>query len=514
MRQFGVLLHITSLPSAYGIGDLGPAAHAFVKALGTAGARVWQFLPTTPTATFIGNSPYSSPSAFAGNPLFISPELLLEDGLLSRADLDCVGCGLGDGGPPGRVDFAKVTVHRAMLLRATFERNAHYLTDDAGFTAFRRRHEHWLLDYVRFVTLKEEHGGAAWFQWPEPYKRRAPKALEQWDQHAARAMLRESFSQYLFFRQWEELRIRAVEQKVALMGDVPIYVTHDSADVWASPQCYNLDAELEPINVAGVPPDYFSATGQRWGNPIYKWEALERDGFTWWKRRLAHNLLLCDIIRLDHFRGFCGYWEVPAEEKTAVNGRWKKAPARAFLDTLRASFDSLPIVAEDLGVITDDVREIMEAFELPGMHVLQFAFGGQEPAFNTAAPHLQTRRSVVYTGTHDNPPTRQWFAEAGEAERRAFLRYVGSRTDEAGAAGLLMRLAFASPADSCIIPLQDVLNLGAEARMNRPGLADGNWGWRLSRDLQPEDLSQLRELAEIYGRLPEKAPQETLPPEY
>ena len=516
MRCFGLLLHISSLPSACGIGDLGPAAHRFARILGESGAGIWQFLPTTPTSTFIGNSPYSSPSAFAGNPLFISPELLAADGLVSPADLECINrcaprvlaCN------PHRVDFTAVDEHRTHLLRAAFERNAHLLPHDAAFADFRRRHGHWLQDYTRFVTLKEEHGGAAWFQWPDTYKRRDQKALERWDAHAALAMQRESFIQYLFFRQWEGLRKVCAESKVKLMGDLPIYVTHDSADVWAAPQFYHLDADLAPITVAGVPPDYFSATGQRWGNPIYNWEALQQDDFTWWKRRVAHNLLLADILRLDHFRGLCGYWEVPASETTAVKGHWRKAPAEAFLRSLREYFGTLPFVAEDLGVITDDVREIMPAFGLPGMHVLQFAFAGNQPAFNTAAPHLHTANSAVYTGTHDNPPSRQWFAEAGHEERCNFLRYVGREAGEEEAAALLTRLAFASPADYCILPVQDALHMGAEARMNTPGLAAGNWEWRLPRELTAGDFAPLLQLARVYGRLPGEAPDMSLAPEY
>ncbi len=516
MRRFGLLLHISSLPSACGIGDLGPAAHAFVDLLAASGAKVWQFLPTTPTSVFIGNSPYSSPSAFAGNPLFISPEALAADGLVSSADIDCVNCCAPEAlhRPAERVNFAAVSRHREHLLRATFERNAHRLSDNHDFTAFYRRHEHWLLDYTRFVTLKEEHGGAAWFQWPEAYKRRDPKALERWDAHAAVGILREAFTQYLFFRQWESLRRHCRAAGVTLMGDVPIYVTHDSADVWAAPGFYRLDADLTPVTVAGVPPDYFSETGQRWGNPIYNWDALQRDGFTWWKRRIAHNLLLCDVIRLDHFRGFCGYWEIPAEEKTAVNGRWRKAPAEAFLRSLQEHFGSLPLVAEDLGVITDDVRETMRAFALPGMHVLQFAFSGDKPAYNTAIPHLHTPNSVVYTGTHDNPPTRQWFDRLGPDERRALLRYAGKNVEEDEAAALLSRLAFASPADLCVVPIQDALNLGAAARFNTPGLAAGNWEWRLNHLPSRDDLRTLRELAEIYGRLPDEAPDMGLPPDY
>ncbi|MDR0339280.1 MAG: 4-alpha-glucanotransferase, partial [Desulfovibrio sp.] len=312
MRRYGILLHISSLPSAYGIGDMGPAAHAFAAGLAEAGASVWQFLPLNPTSTFIGNSPYSSASAFAGNPLFISPDLLVSDGYLSRADLEtslrCLpGCGFGP--EIGRVDYELVSRHREHILSAAFERNCRRLAQDAAFQAFCRDHDAWVHDHALFVSLKEAHGGVSWVEWPDGLKLRDAEALAQWEDKASMAITREKFIQFLFFSQWMRLRAACNAKGISLLADVPIYVTHDSADVWTNPDYFNLDADMRPITVAGVPPDYFSETGQRWGNPVYCWDAMRRDGFAWWKKRLAHVLCLADAARLDHFRGFCGYWE-------------------------------------------------------------------------------------------------------------------------------------------------------------------------------------------------------------
>lgn len=505
MRRYGLLLHISSLPSAWGIGDIGPAAYAFAESMAAAGACVWQFLPLNPTSTFIGNSPYSSLSAFAGNPLFISPDLLARDGYLSFADLEtalnCLPRALS--ADPSRVDFSLVTAHREHLLCAAFERSCASLDRHEEFQRFCREQQHWLHDYARFVSLKEAHGGASWVAWPEPLRRRETRALAAWDREAATPMLREKFIQYLFFSQWLRLRRVCNNLGVSLLGDVPIYVTHDSVDVWASPDYFNLDEDMQPISVSGVPPDYFSATGQRWGTPVYRWDRLAEDGFMWWKQRLGHSLLLADMVRLDHFRGFCGYWDIPAEESTAVNGAWRPAPADALFTALRDHFGSLPFLAEDLGVITSDVRKTMRTFSLPGMHVLQFAFGGPEMAANPDIPHAHTRRSYVYTGTHDNATTRAWFQNSDVRERDNLNAYTGLSLTPDGAAVALTRLAFASVAECAIVPMQDALNLGPEGRMNVPGIADGNWSWRLTpQEAEPARLDWLREFARCYGRLP------------
>ncbi|MDR1360268.1 MAG: 4-alpha-glucanotransferase [Deltaproteobacteria bacterium] len=520
MRSFGILLHISSLPSAFGCGDLGPAAHAFARALGAAGAGLWQFLPLNPTSGINGHSPYSSPSAFAGNTLFISPEWLARDGYLAPEALEALP---RPDAPTSRerVNFEAALRHRTELMRLAYEHSRRRLENHADFKLFCREHDYWLHDYARFVTLKEEQGGNAWTDWPEDLRRRDPAALELWDAQAFSAMQREKFAQYLFFSQWRELRSACAREKVRLLADVPIYVTMDSADVWANAHLFNLDEDLRPVAVSGVPPDYFSATGQRWGSPLYRWDRLQQDGFLWWKRRLAHVLLLADLARLDHFRGFCGYWSIPAEEETAVKGVWKKAPGREFFQSIRDYFGGLPFVAENLGVITADVRKLMEDLALPGMHVLQFAFAGPDPAFNPAVPHRHTPCSVVYTGTHDNAPSRGWFSTAESGERKALLRYVGlsdprmETFPEEQACPLLTRLAFASVADAAVVPMQDALNLGLESRMNMPGITGGNWSWRMRpEEADPGRLAWLSDLAGIYGRLPAPAPEDEEKPLY
>lgn len=508
VRASGILLHVTSLPSAFGIGDLGPAAHAFARLLAGAGQTVWQFLPLTPTSTFIGNSPYSSPSAFAGNTLLVSPERLAEEGFVSWADVDAgaerfrdatYGLG-GPGGSGGPVHFEAVEVHRRVLLRAAWERNRHQLAMDTAYLRFCRGNAHWLDDYARFVVLKERFGGAAWPTWDEPFARRHRDALARLDSQEAAALDHVRFCQYLFFRQWYDLRAACTDLGVRLVGDVPIYVTHDSADVWANPGYFRLDADFAPTHVAGVPPDYFSATGQRWGNPVYDWDALRRDGFAWWVRRVAHNLRMADIVRLDHFRGFAGYWEIPAAEETAVNGRWVDAPGMELFGTLARRFTALPLIAEDLGVITADVRELKAAFGLPGMKVLQFGFGG-DPADNPDVPFRHDVRGVVYTGTHDNAPTRAWFEAAPSHERARVEEYVGHSIAVHEAPGVLLRLAMGSVAELAVAPVQDVLGLGAEARMNTPSVAAGNWAWRMTPEQMEAGLyAELGRLTRLFGR--------------
>lgn len=507
MRRYGLLLHISSLPSVWGIGDLGPAAHAFAELLAGIGASVWQFLPVNPTSTFIGNSPYSSFSAFAGNSLFISPEFLIRDGYVNDGDLNASFASFAGGALTrdlAHVDYAAVTAHRQCLLQAAFERNAHCLAQHAGYQSFCREHAFWLHDYARFVSMKEAFGGSSWVCWPAELARRNPQALSDWDARAGVAMEREKFIQYLFFSQWFELRQACNRAGVSLWGDIPIYVTHDSADVWSHPQYFNLGEDLQPLTVSGVPPDYFSELGQRWGTPVYRWDILERDDFSWWKKRLGHSLLMADMARLDHFRGFCGYWDIPAEEKTAVRGSWKPAPGQAFFAALQRYFGGLAFIAENLGIITDDVRRAMCDFQLPGMHVLQFAFGGEKFACGPDVPHAHTRTSVVYTGTHDNAPTRAWFLDnASEQERENLSRYAGSRIAEENVSEVLARLAFASVADWAVLPVQDALHLGAESRMNTPGVSQGNWTWRMAPEqLLPEKFAWLKEYARTYGRLP------------
>lgn len=506
IRSSGVLLHVSSLPSRYGIGDFGPEAHAFARALAVAGQSVWQLLPLNPTSPAIGNSPYSSPSAFAGNTLFISPEALLAEEFVTQGDVDAAHAETGffpENAVEGTVDYGRVGAAREALVRKAFDKNAYRLAADASFTGFVARNAGWLHDYARFTTIKQAHGGAAWTQWPEPLARRDAGALAAWDEREAEPMQRVRFAQYLFYRQWEALRAFCKRLGVRLVGDVPIYVTHDSADVWANARFFQLDGEGNPSSVAGVPPDYFSPKGQRWGNPLYNWSALAAESFSWWVRRFEHNFSLFDSVRLDHFRGFAGYWEVPAREETAVNGRWVKAPGMEFFQALSRRFVSLPLIAEDLGVITPDVRELQSALGLPGMAVLQFGFGG-DLRENPHAPFMHQRRQAVYTGTHDNAPTRGWFTEGASPEEKTALSvYAGFAATEENAAEILTRFALASVAELAVIPAQDVLGLGMAARMNTPSTTENNWTWRLRPgELTAGHMNGLAEKTAFFGRHP------------
>ena len=516
-RASGVLLHISSLPSAFGIGDIGPAARAFAKTIADAGQLCWQFLPLSPTSPAIGNSPYSSPSAFAGNPIFISPELLVQDGLASWADVDdsCQHLtkstqeaqeaqgdeNAGQCTDPSRVDYEAVHRQREQLLHATYEKNRPRLESDAGFRDFCAEEAHWLDDYALFSSIKEQHSGAEWRFWPEALKYRHHEALQAWNRDHWDSLRRIRFIQYLFYSQWRSLRKHCNDLGLRLVGDLPIYVTYDSADVWANPQYFKLDEQLEPYCVAGVPPDYFSETGQRWGNPVYNWEALAKDGFAWWARRISHNLRLTDIVRIDHFRGFAGYWEIPAAEPTAMNGKWVEAPGLELFSTIRRRLTGLPIIAEDLGVITADVRELRDTFNFPGMKILLFAFGGKLSE-NPHIPFCYPKNSVVYTGTHDNPPTRDWFMNsASHEEKKQLAAYVGCPVTEDNAHDVLMRLAMASQADLAIIPVQDVLGLGSEGRMNTPATTSGNWSWRmLAEQADPSRYQRLAAMTEFFAR--------------
>ncbi len=501
-RSCGVLLHISSLPSAFGIGDLGPAAHNFARLLAESGLTHWQFLPLTPTSTFIGNSPYSSPSAFAGNPLFISPELLAEDGFISFSDLDSLDVRPAPhtGHNPAGVDFEAVSMQREGLLNLAFARNQPQLRHSEGYKMFCSNHARWLDDYALFMSIKEQFGGKLWTDWPEDLKNRHEASLAAWQEEHFAKVERHKFIQYLFFRQWDKLHRLCRLLGLRLVGDLPIYVTHDSVDVWANPALFDLNGKGLPNNVAGVPPDYFSATGQRWGNPVYRWEAMQADSFAWWRKRLEHNLILADMIRLDHFRGFAGYWEIPATEETAVHGRWKDAPGQALFRSATRHLGQLQAIAEDLGVITSDVRELMFQFQLPGMRVLQFAFG-HDMSESVHIPFNYSQNTVVYTGTHDNQTSRQWFAETSEFERNNLRRYAGCDVHNDNAHIMLARLALSSPADLAVLPMQDILGLGAEGRMNTPSTSKNNWGWRMKpEEAVGESFAWLRELCRIYGR--------------
>ena len=497
-RGSGILLHITSLPSPHGIGDLGPAAYRFVDFLAQARQSYWQILPLNPILAACGNSPYSSPSAFAGNPLLISAELLVQEGWLEPSDL-----GVPPLFPAERVAYDAASRYKIALLDKAYERGKERLSDEPAFTRFCRESSFWLDDYSLFVALKAHFHDASWIDWPVKLRDRESEALNRWAARLRAELQRERFRQFLFFRQWGALKRYCREKNLSVIGDLPIYVSHDSADVWGRPEIFKLDERKRPAVVAGVPPDYFSATGQLWGNPIYRWDALQAEGYGWWIRRLRHNLSCFDKIRLDHFRGLVACWEVAAGETTALRGRWVKAAPEEFFAAIVKEHPPFSILAEDLGIITPDVREVMARFGFPGMKVLLFAFGG-DTATHPYAPHNYPRDCVAYTGTHDNNTILGWFRqEAGANERRRLCEYIGREVTEEQVADAIVELALKSPADTAIVPLQDILGLGAEARMNRPGTTHGNWEWRpLPDQLTPELAARLGSMTESCGRAP------------
>jgi 4-alpha-glucanotransferase len=503
-RSSGILLHPTSLPGRFGVGDLGPAARQFADFLEIAGQRIWQVLPLGPTG--YGDSPYQCFSAFAGNPVLISPELLNEANLLTAEDLASV-----PDFPADEADYERVTGYKFDLLQRAFRR---FRTHDSpqirvAFEEFCAAKAWWLDDFALFMALKKVHGGVAWTQWEDGARMRKPDALRQWREKLRDDIDQHRFAQFLFFEQWNGLKDHAHERGLQIMGDMPIYVAHDSSDVWSHREFFCLRANGTPEKVAGVPPDYFSATGQLWGNPIYRWDAMADNSYSWWVDRFRATFELIDICRLDHFRGFAAYWEVPAGETTAMNGRWVPGPGAALFSAVQAELGELPIIAENLGVITPDVEAIRNHFGFPGMAILQFAFGNdpQAPDFK---PHNYPRNRVAYTGTHDNDTTIGWWNSTGEsdstrtaadvAKEKAFARtYLN--TDGREINWVLIRTLLASVADVAVVPLQDVLGLGSEARMNLPGSISGNWRWRFRTEmLKPEFASRLRELVNIYDR--------------
>ena len=515
LRSSGLLVHVTSLPSPFGIGDLGPGAYRFVDYLAAAGQRLWQVLPLVPAG--LGHSPYASPSTFAGNAHLVSPERLVVDGLLTEDDL----AGLPEL-PADHVDYARAIPLKEALLARAFERfrRGEGRVEAAALARFRERHAAWLDDYALFMALTERHtaeGCHTWADWPRALARRDPDALDGARRTLEEAVERRRFWQFLFDRQWTALRAYARERGVRVLGDLPIYVAFDSADVWAHPDLFHLDAAGQPTEVAGVPPDFFSETGQRWGNPLYRWDRMEATGFRWWKDRLARQLELVDVVRLDHFRGFEAFWAIPSDEETAVEGRWVEAPGEALFEALeRALGKPLPIVAEDLGIITPAVRALKARFDLPGMVVLPFGLEGGEEHL----PHHYERAAVAYTGTHDNDTFAGWYASAKPAVRRFTRAYLGLEERDEAAHRAAVRAVLGSVADTAVIPLQDVLGLGSEARMNTPGSEAGNWAWRVTEDqLTAASAAWLRDLTEVYGRAetaaeePEQAsPASVMPP--
>jgi 4-alpha-glucanotransferase len=498
-RSAGVLLHPTSLPSPFGIGDLGPAAYAWVDALARAEQRWWQILPLGPTG--YGDSPYQSFSSFAGNPLLLSPERLASDGLLQPGDWAGVKF------PDHEVDYGGVLTFKHQLLDKAWQRFCSGAADHlrGPYVEFQNREAAWLDVYSLFAAIKgEEQGGSSWQTWPAPLKRGEPDALKAARGRLVEAIDRVRFRQFLFFRQWFELKAYANRKGVFLIGDMPIFVAIDSADVWGHPELFLLDAERRPTVVAGVPPDYFSRTGQLWGNPLYDWGHLERTGYSWWIDRLQSSLACVDLVRLDHFRGFEAAWNVPAGAENAVTGEWVKGPGEKLFEAVRNKLGKLPLVAEDLGEITPQVRALRDQFGLPGMRILQFAWEGKPE--NLFLPHNYVNATMVYTGSHDNDTTWGWYQEQAEPIRKNLWRYLDKpRRDDGEVVWQIMRLALASAADFAILPLQDLLVLGPDARMNAPGRPAGNWKWRVTPQ-QPVEaaLQRLRELTVQFNRHPSR----------
>ena len=494
-RASGILVHVSSLPSAYGIGAMGPEASRFADFLTDGKQGFWQMLPLNPIDPAFGNSPYHTIAAFAGNPLLISPEVMVREGLLAKKDIEPPDF------PQGRVDYDAVIAYKAKLFRLSYERFIKAKEHDA-YQRFCSENASWLDDFALFVALKSFFKGVAWNTWPAEVRDRRRGALQSLKKDLSDAIERERFLQYIFFHQWFALKQYCNGKGIQIIGDMPIYVDYDSVDVWTHPEIFNLDAEKRPVAVAGVPPDYFSATGQLWGNPLYQWETLRNRGYDWWLQRMAHMLRLFDVVRIDHFRGLVAFWSVPAGEQTAVNGQWIKAPVVDFFHALVKRFPAPPLIAEDLGVITPDVREVMRHFELPGMKVLQFAFGEDKP-LHPYLPHMYERNAVVYTGTHDNNTTRGWFEkEARPEDKERLFRYLGRKVPVQDIPWELIRLAMMSVADLAIIPVQDILGLGAEARMNRPGTGQGNWEWQLlPGQLTLAKAERLQTMTETYGRV-------------
>jgi 4-alpha-glucanotransferase len=492
-REAGILLHPTSLPSRFGIGDFGPGSDAFVDWAASAGLKLWQILPLVPAGAH--DSPYAGLSAFAGNPLLVSPEWLLEEGLLPASALEGAPAF-----PDDRVDYAAVHAFKERVLRDAFAHAravGESVTGPVARFAASASNASWLADWALFAALREAHGNAPWTEWEPGLVARDGKALAEARRAHADAIAFHVFAQFLFFRQWERVKRAANARGISILGDLPIYVALDSADVWAQRAFFAVDLDGRPARVAGVPPDDFSDDGQLWGHPLYRWDVLEKESFDWWIERVRANLRTADLVRLDHFRGFAGYWEIPADAPSAKEGRWQTGPGLMLFLAIRHALGDVPIVAEDLGEITDDVRQLLATLGLPGMKVLQFAFGEMD---SEHLPHRHVPNSVVYSGTHDNDTAVGWYASLPDWAQQRFRDYFG--VDGRDPAGVLVRAAYASVADRAVVPLQDVLALGPQSRMNVPGRAHDNWTWRAPKDaFRPDVARRLLHLAELTGRV-------------
>lgn len=494
MRKCGVLMPIASLPTKYGIGGFSKEAYDFVDFLAEGGQSLWQILPLGPTG--YGDSPYQSFSTFAGNPYYIALDKLIEEGLLTEEE--CESVEYGDN--PEKVDYEKIYYTRFKLLRKAFERD--HIAENEEYQRFVKENEAWLKDYCMYMAIKDSLGGISWIDWDEDIRLRKPQAMEKYEKDLEKEISFYGYQQYLFSKQWTELKAYANKKGIEIIGDIPIYVAFDSADTWANPELFQLDEENIPTAVAGCPPDAFSATGQLWGNPLYRWDYHEKTGYAWWIRRLTYCFKIYDIVRIDHFRGFDEYWAIPYGDPTAEFGRWEKGPGYALFDAMKKALGNRPVIAEDLGFLTPSVIKLVKKTGYPGMKILQFAFDSREES--DYLPHNYTKNCVVYTGTHDNDTVNGWIPCMSRRDLAFAKRYTGvRRTSELCKS--LIRMALASVADTAIIPLQDYLELGSEARINTPSTLGGNWDWRVAKDAcTPELSARMLELAQTYRRVKPK----------
>jgi len=497
-RSSGILLHPTSLPGKYGIGTLGKEAFAFVDFLKKSNQKLWQIFPLGPTG--YGDSPYQSFSTFAGNPYLIDFDLLVEENLLSQSDLE----GISFGENPENIDYGAIYNQKYPLLRKAYENYKNTKENKEReelkhlFEEFKAHNQSWLNDFAMYISLKNHFNGLPWNEWPEDIKSRQPEAMEKYYETVKEEVEYQKFIQFLFFKQWNAVKKYANENGVKIIGDIPIFVAADSSDAWANPEIFLFDEERKPVKVAGVPPDYFSATGQLWGNPLYNWDKLKELNYKWWIDRVKANLSTCDIIRIDHFRGFDEYWAVPYGDKTAENGTWCPGPRMDLFNAIKNELGELPIIAEDLGTMTQGVIDLREATGFPGMKILGFAFDSKEE--NDYLPHTYTKNCVVYTGTHDNDTLIGWFTKANEDDKQFARDYLNSRSDDEIHWDAI-RGAWSSVASMAIVPIQDFLGLGSEARINTPGLASGNWQWRLKEGVLTDELAErIAKLTKVYSR--------------
>lgn len=492
MRESGILMHITSLPGPYGVGTMGKQAYEFVDFLHEAGQRCWQILPLTPTG--YGDSPYQSCSTFAGNHYLIDLDTLIREGLLEKSDVEGIDWYWSE----TKTDYGRLYNNRLNVLRIAYSR----FQGGEAFDAFCMENGSWLPDFALFMALKGKLGGAAWYTWEDGLKKRDPNAIWNVRQELKDEIRFYCFVQYIFDRQWRALREYAHSKDIKIIGDVPIYVPYDSVDVWSNPELFQLDESMNPTAVAGCPPDAFSEDGQLWGNPLYRWEDLRADGYSWWIRRLAAAGKLYDVVRMDHFRGFEAYWSVPFGDTTAKNGHWVKGPGLEFMNTVKEKLPQIALIAEDLGFLTQEVLDLRDDSGFPGMKVLGFAFDSREPS--DYLPHTYPANTVVYTGTHDNMTTRQWF-DTANADAVAYAKEYMTLSETEGYVWGMIRTAFASVSDTCIIPMQDYLDLGGEARMNFPGtMTDANWTWRAAPGYLVGLAEKILRLTRLYGRLGEQ----------